>query len=324
MTVVLHNNLIYSNYSLKIDETRLICIALTKVDSRKPNPGPIKVSEDDFARGFNLSSRNIGRNIKNSLASISDKTLNIKSLNSDGKEELIKWFSMCNYHYSPNEGHTVELKFSDEISHYLFNLKKNFTQIKLKDIRKLTTPNSHKLYSLLAQQFIKRRSGLYEQGFYLKDMREIFHLPAESYPNWRDFKKRILQPAIDEINHNTNLSVNYEIKTRSNKVYFIQFYYYDESSPSINSSKPKRPRLIRRPKVHADTHKEESWKRHNFRLLSDYLINLKQWSPSAKLTMQDLDRIINYSSITNPCRHNEFKKERAERQHKSTFSKKAA
>ncbi|MEL0630729.1 replication initiation protein, partial [Psychromonas aquatilis] len=196
LTVVLHNSLINSNYSLKIDEIRLIYIALTKVDSRHSHIGTIDVYADEFAEIFNLSPKNIWRNMQNSSISIRDKTLKIKSLHSESEEELIKWFSICHYHRSSGNTHRIELRFSDSISPYLFELNKNFTKVKLNNIRKLKSPFSHRLYLWLIKEYKMRSGNYYDLKLLLKDIKEKLLIPTSSYTKWRDFKQRFLQPAI--------------------------------------------------------------------------------------------------------------------------------
>jgi len=333
LTVVLHNSLINSNYSLKIDEIRLIYIALTKVDSRKSNMGTIEIYAEEFADMFNLSPKNIWRNMQNSLVSIREKTLKIKSLNSESEEKSIKWFSICNYHRSSSGGHSIELKFSDSISPYLFELNKNFTKIKLNDIRKLKTPFAHRLYLWLTQEYKMKSGNYYDLKLLLNTVKEKLLIPTGSYTKWRDFKQRILQPAIDEINRKTNLTVSFETKKRSNKIHLIQFTYINESQKTVISTegkitspwiKPERPRLARRPKVNAGSNEEGSWKRKNFKLLFNYLKDLKKWNSSAKLTMEDLKRMISYTKIICSDLHKKFSDELIERQRKTVSSKKIA
>jgi len=333
LTIVLSNELINASHSLKIDEIRLIYIALTKVDSRKPNIGTIKIYADEFSDMFQLAQKNIWRNMQNSLISIREKTLTMKNENPKLKEKLIKWFEACNYYRSSDSGHRIELQFSDDISPYLFELKKNFTKVKANNIRHLRTPFSHRLYLWLRQEYKMKSGHYYDLKLLLSDIKERFLIPVTSYTKWRDFKQRILQPAVDEINSKTNLSVSFDTKKRSNKIHLIEFTYIDESQKTVTAKggiitpswvKPARPRLTRRPKVCPGSAKEGEWARKNYNLLKKYLKDLKSRDPSAKLTMQDLKRNISYTKIFDSYLYKKFKNEQIQRQRKNTFSKEKA
>lgn len=60
LTIVQHNALIESSYRLDLDEMRLLNLALTKIDSRKPNIGIIEIYPDEFSEMFNLNKKTFG------------------------------------------------------------------------------------------------------------------------------------------------------------------------------------------------------------------------------------------------------------------------
>jgi len=92
------------------------------------------------------------------------------------------------------------------------------------------------------------------------------------------------------------------------KINTITFTYIDEFSKNAFSlengeeielveQKPVRPRLLRRPKVTKGSHAEGEWQRSNLKLLSQYQTNLKSWDKTARLTIPDLRKLIEYSRL---------------------------
>ncbi|MDX1727584.1 MAG: replication initiation protein [Pseudoalteromonas tetraodonis] len=329
LTVVQHNALIESSYRLDLDEMRLLNLALTKIDSRKPNIGIIEIFPDEFSAMFNLSKKNIWRNMKNSLNSIMTKPVRIKFLDGKGKpkERLISWLGSTEYFTEQCDGTKIELNFTEDITPYLFELKANFTKVNFEYVSRLSTPFSFRLYQWLTREYKMEKGGYYDLTMTLETIKKRAGFADKSYPQWRDFKSRVIQPAVDAINQKTNLSVSYSVTKQGKKAHSLTFTYIDEvakvtkslgngEAVDLSNSKPIRPRLLRRPKVKAGSHEEGEWQKANLKLLSDYLQDLKAWDPAAKLTMADLKKLVSYSKIFDQSLHAKMHKELLERQKK--------
>jgi plasmid replication initiation protein len=327
LTIVQHNALIESSYRLDLDEMRLLNLALTKIDSRKPNIGIIEIYPDEFSEMFNLNKKNIWRNMKNSLNSIMTKPVRIKFLDARGKpkERIISWLGSTEYFTEQTDGTKIELNFTEDISPYLFELKANFTKIHFEYVSKLNTPFSFRLYQWLTREYKTEKGGYYDLTMTIEDIKHSAGFGNKAYPQWRDFKSRVIQPAVDAINQRTNLSISYSVITKGKKAHALTFTYIDEIQKTIKTlengdtfeyskAKPIRPRLLRRPKVKAGSHEEGEWQKKNLKLLSNYLRELKAWDPIAKLTISDLNKLVSYSKIFDQPLHAKMKKELLERQ----------
>lgn len=82
------------------------------------------------------------------------------------------------------------------------------------------------------------------------------------------------------------------------------------------AKKPVRPRLHRRPKVTKGSHAEGEWQRANLKLLAQYQTDLKSWDSTARLTIPDLRKLIEYSRLFGQDIHNEAVKELEKRTRK--------
>jgi len=325
LTIVQHNDLVESSYRLEIDEIRLLNLAFTKIDSRKASPGTVEIYPDEFSKMYNLQKKNIWRNMKKSRNNLMQKPVRIKFTDENGekKEKLVFWVSSAEYYANQSDGNKILLKFTNDIIPYLFELEKRFTKINFKYVNNLSTPFSIRLYQWLIQNCINKHQIIYKLTLSLQTIKERANYSADSYPNWRDFKSRIIQPAIDAINWSTNLSVTYETLVRGKKVYALTFTYIDDKQKSgaWPMKKPIRPRLLRRPKVKGGSHAEGEWKRKNLQLLTQYQKDLKAWDPTAKLKIEDLRRIVSYSKLFNPTLHKKMYDELLIRQKPHCLSK---
>lgn len=126
------------------------------------------------------------------------------------------------------------------------------------------------------------------------------------YDRWDHFSDRVLKPAIEKINANTDLSVIYEPIKTGRKVTSVKFTYVVEVG---SIEKPLRPRLARRPKVLKGSHEEGVWMRKNLALLLDYEAKLKAYDTEAKLTLPDLRKMMEYAVIAEPELQQRLKKE---------------
>ncbi|MCP4320987.1 MAG: replication initiation protein [Alteromonadales bacterium] len=329
LTIVQHNALIESSYRLDLDEMRLLNLALTKIDSRKPNIGIIEIYPDEFCKMFSLNKKNIWRNMKNSLNSIMTKPVRIKFSDDKGKpkERLISWLGSTEYFTEQTDGTKIELNFTEDIAPYLFELKANFTKINFEYVSKLNTPFSFRLYQWLTREYKIEKGGYYDLSMTLEEIKNSAGFGKKAYPQWRDFKSRVIQPAVDAINQRTNLSISYSVITKGKKAHGLTFTYIDEMQKNakaisngevfeLTNAKPIRPRLLRRPKVKAGSHEEGEWQKANLKLLSHYLTDLKAWDPVAKLTIADLKKLVSYSKIFDQALHKKMQKELFERQSK--------
>ncbi|MFQ3174120.1 MAG: hypothetical protein ACI8W0_001230 [Flavobacterium sp.] len=337
LTIVQHNALIESSYRLDLDEMRLLNLALTKIDSRKANIGIIEIYPDEFSEMFNLNKKNIWRNMKNSLNSIMTKPVRIKFLDAQGKskERLISWLGSTEYFTEQTDGTKIELNFTEEITPYLFELKSNFTKINFEYVSRLNTPFSFRLYQWLTREYKTKKGEYYDLTMTLKDIKYSAGFGKKAYPQWRDFKSRVIQPAVDAINQRTNITISYTVILKGKKSHALNFTYIDEMQKvtkafgsgeaiELTNAKPSRPRLLRRPKVKAGSHEEGEWQRENLKLLSNYLQSLKAWDKVAKLTIPDLSKLVSYSKIFDQPLHAKMQKELFERQKKSSTNSNTA
>lgn len=311
LTVVHSNKLVEASYNISIDEMRLISFVASKIDSRQKSIGEIKIYPSDFAEAFALDRHNMHRNLINSIKSLANKSV-IMPLD-EKRNIVLPWLGMGIYDRQPDDGSHVIVAFSQYIEPYLFELKERFTTINFEYAAKLNTPFSFRLYQWLckAKNLNSAKAGESIQVELMVEWMKSQSGIDNKYDAWKDFNVRVIKPAIERINSNTDLSVIYEPIKTGRKVTAVRFTYVVEVG---SEEKPLRPRLMRRPKVAKGSHEEGVWMRKNLALLLDYEAKLKAYDPMAKLTLPDLRKMLEYSSIAEP----ELKRRLAEEIEKRT------
>ncbi|KWS65744.1 replication initiation protein (plasmid) [Pseudomonas amygdali pv. lachrymans] len=208
------NKLIESSHTLTLNEKRLVLCAASLIDSRKPLPkdGYLTIRADTFAEVF-------GIDVKHAYAALDDAAT--KLFNRDirryvkGKVvERMRWV----FHVKYREGQgCVELGFSPTIIPHLTMLHKEFTSYQLKQIGSLSSFYAVRLYELMSQ-FIK----LKQRECTLAQLREMFDL-GDKYQDVKDMRKRVLYPALEEVNKNTDLTVAVEPRRQGRRIIGFSF-----------------------------------------------------------------------------------------------------
>jgi len=317
LTVVHSNELIEAGYSLSTDEMRLLNLALTKIDSRKSNPGLIDIYPSEFAKMYNLNERNVWRNMKKAIQDIMSKPISLYKLDDQNKEKVVSmpWLVESEYYVNQDDGSRLSIEFSPKITPYLFELKNRFTALDFEYVGSLNTQFSYRLYTwLMKYKFLekyKTKHGATVVELDIDWMKSRAGMNG-SYERWDKFRSQVIVPAVEQINAKTDISLLWDpIKKGGKAIKAISFVYALEKTVS---TKPERPRLFRRPKVEAGSHAEGEWMRKNFNILSTYKKSLEEYDPAAKIEMVDFKRMIEYAKDTGQTiKHTQLKNELKER-----------
>lgn len=137
----------------------------------------------------------------------------------DGREHIFRWLEdvIC----EKGSG-TIQVVFHPRARPYLFELTKNFTSYPVEHILALETMAAKRLYEILySYKALGRR--MIEINALKRE------LNAQGYDRIYDFRKYILDKAIDEINKYTDIEVSYKTKNapKSKKIVGIDFTIND-------------------------------------------------------------------------------------------------
>lgn len=196
--VVKGNELIQRAKSdLTVVELKLISyvVSLIKPTDNEFQKYEIKIS--DFCELTGTRSNNIYKEFKRLIDSLDDKAFWIKT---NDQYLKFRWFSESTYMI--NKG-TIQVVLNSQIKKYLFDLKKNYTSYELYNVMAFKSKYSIRLYEILKSYAYKSPIE-----FNIEDIKAT--LGASKYSAYKDFKKRVLLVAVDEINTYTDLQVTYD------------------------------------------------------------------------------------------------------------------
>ncbi len=227
-TILKSNKLVEAYYRLSLNETRLILCAIKEMqkDKQVDSKKFYIVTAKSFSDAFDLNIRTSHRDIKSGAENLWDRQLKIESLSLDNEIVDTRWIqSKCTI-----ESGQVSLKFSDDVTPYLLDLKYCYLKVDLSIVGQMNSPSTIRLYELLVQhkQFKKR-------SFVLDDFKELLGLES-SYNDYKDFNKRVLTPAIKQINDISDIKISMTTERKGRSIHTLHFKI---TTPKAKPTKPK-------------------------------------------------------------------------------------
>lgn len=246
--VVKANALINASYHLTLAEQQLILSAITQVRRDEPitDEKLYTIAAADLAEmaGFKGNEypalESAARKLIRRLIKIREKP------NGDGatkpRESEIHWVQRCDY--LDDQG-AVNIRFGKDILPYLTELKSRFTSYDRKLVAKLTSIYAIRLFELMMEW-----GGTGEQEVEIAWLRKTW--ADGKYPNIRDLKRRVIEPAVADINTNTDYRISVSYRKRGRVVTWATFKFGPKrkrkkatstQEPEPQETKPTKKRL---------------------------------------------------------------------------------
>lgn len=211
LVVVKANSLIEASYRLSIDEVRILALTIGTMDPRSDQK-IFDFTVADFVREFpEISMDNAYKQIQGAIKRIYDRSVRTED---NHRVTEFRWVSSRTYF--KKEGR-FRIAMTDEVMPYLTQLKGQFAQYQLKNIAYFNSVHSIRIYELVTQY---RNVGSRE--ITVEDLKKWLQV-EENYPRWNNFKARVLDTAIAEINEKSDLFIKVEQIRRGRKIYALNF-----------------------------------------------------------------------------------------------------
>lgn len=220
------NVLVEASYRLSLYEQRIVlaCIAQVRRDKPLTDQQLYTVSAQQIAKETGTKLGTAYQNLKTASKRLYRREVTLhEAPNGNGhtKVRLTRWVQTVEYR--ENEG-AVALRFSTDMVPYLSQLTERFTRYALADVAKMTSAHAIRLYELLAQW---RDTG--ERMVSIEWLREALQL-EDRYSNIRDLKRRVLEPAVEQVNEHSPLWVKWDQRKTGRRVSHLVFTFGEKAS----------------------------------------------------------------------------------------------
>ena len=213
--VVKSNRLIEASYRLNTQEQRLILLMASLIKPEDQDFHTYQIRVKEFNRIVGIKGEGGYEKTKEVTKKLLTRSLEIKS-----EKSLLQITWLSSAEYFKGKGF-VELSFDPKLKPYLLQLKKYFTQYQIKDVVRLKSAYSVRIYEILKQyQRVGRRS------FDLDDFRYIMGFRANEYKLYGHIKSRIIKPAQKELAQKTDLRFDFKENKTGRKVTGLVFVIY--------------------------------------------------------------------------------------------------
>ncbi len=233
LTVCKANKLIEATYRMSLNEKRVINACIAQIDSTAPltTQDKFELSAKDFAKLFGISEKRAYTDLQDIAKTLYQRSLTI--YNPDPAQPKLKkietrWISTIGY--VPEDG-KIFLHFSQYILPYLSELKGQFTKYELTQISGMTCIYAYRLYELLMQW-----KSIGKREIEIEWLKKHFEL-EDGYNAMCDFKKRVIDPAVKDINEHSDYQVTYTQRKTGRSVTHLIFKFHLKESPEAIAEK---------------------------------------------------------------------------------------
>lgn len=195
------NDLITAKYRLTIIQQYVLHNVISQIHMDDTDFKKYEVNVRSIADNHGIDTKNAYRYIKKSALELNKQPIII----GDEIEGIaLNWFSSVRY--NSNRG-TLLVDFHPDLKPYLLQLQGYFTQYENKNIQQFKCVHSLRFY-----EFLKQKQNLGKgKEFYIEltiaEIRSMFCFSDNEYKNTKDLRVRVIEPALKEINEQTDLSI---------------------------------------------------------------------------------------------------------------------
>ena len=230
--IVKDNALINASYNLELTEQRLIMLAI--INARESGHGisadsKLEIHASDYAKLFNVSADASYKALREAVNNLFNRQFSYSAeYKRTGKVGIVRsrWVSRIFY---VDDLALLEITFAPDVVPLITRLEEHFTKYEAKQVAHLTSKYATRLYELLIAW---REVGKVPQ-LELSEFRNRLGILDSEYTAMSDFKKRVLEPSIKQINEHTDITVTYEQHKKGRIISGFSFKFKQKAQPKI-------------------------------------------------------------------------------------------
>jgi plasmid replication initiation protein len=234
--VVKDNSLINASYTLSLVEQRLILLAI--IEARETGKGIgtdtfLEIHAQHYADRFHVDVKNTYAMLSEAVMTLFNRQVTYMTMDekrNKPEKRVVRWVSGISYVEGAG---IVKLRFAPEVVPLITRLEQNFTSYELMQVSNLNL-YATRLYELLVCWRSTGKTPIIEIG----EFRSRIGLQEHEYKPMNNFKNRVLEPAIKQINEHTDITVKVEQHKTGRAITGFSFKFKQKQQPkSIESNR---------------------------------------------------------------------------------------
>ena len=225
------NSLTVAYYNLTLVEYRVLHMAFTSLADIAPNPQLTKnarfvIRASDYMELYGVDKNAAYEALKEASERLFNRYFTYDQL--INKEYMLyerlkaRWVTKIGY---IEKEATVTLYLSEEILSMVGKLESQYTTYFLNQIADLTSMYAVRFYEMIIQW----RQAKVVPTISLEELRDRLGIKPEEYPRMHDFKKRVLDLALEQINEHTDIKVSYVQEKTGRRVTGFNFKFKEKT-----------------------------------------------------------------------------------------------
>ena len=232
------NKLISASYSLGIPEQRVIFLAIIEARAQKQMidaRGVLQIHASSYQEQFKVEKHSAYKALKSAVKGLFDAYFEYNDIHEQtGKpaHRVVRWAQTVTYIEAAG---MIELQFTDAVIPLITRLSEQYTEYDLKQVSELQSEYAIRLYELMIQW---RKTGKVPK-IELQDLRNKLGVKPDQYKTMCNFKARVIDLAINQINDHTDITADYDQHKTGRKVTAFTFKFKAKpSAKTIAADKP--------------------------------------------------------------------------------------
>jgi plasmid replication initiation protein len=205
--VVKSNRLIEASYRLNVNELRIVLFSI--VQARETQTGlfpdlPVTISATAFAKQFGLDTKIVYAQLKEAMDQLYDRSILIYDTDELGfwRATKTRWISTASYIDGLGN---IQVIFAPKVIPYILRLESEFTQYRIEKIGKMSSAYAIRMYEILLQYLVAGTRTIP-----IKTLREMLVIEDGKYKLMADFKRWVIDLAVEQINKHSDITVSYK------------------------------------------------------------------------------------------------------------------
>lgn len=220
LTVRKANELIQRNrFDMTLREQRLLLYCISRIKPDDKGTETYTISIRDVCAACGIADNITGGAYKAMKEAVKKlDSFNFELKDAKGRRHIVHWIRSVVIDPEEKNRACIQFEFDPKIAPYLFDVKKRFTSYELGNVIQMQSVYGVRLYELA-----KSYAYLGGHTFTLDELRYLIGAEEESYKRYSNFKQKIIEPAIREIEAHSALKVDYQEIKKGRKVTGLHF-----------------------------------------------------------------------------------------------------
>ncbi len=228
LTISKANSFVEASYQMTLDEMRVLSLTLGVFDPLNPKRG-FDFTVAEFCQHFPDVNPDIAYvQVQKAIRKISSRWMILQ--NDDRVLREVAF--VTDRAYFKKEGRFY-IEFHEKLLPYIANLKARYTKYELVNIGAFTSTHTIRLYELFSQY---KKVG--EREIKIGDLKDWLQVKGK-YDLYADFRKRVIEPSVNEINKKSDLLISVEPVKCGRSIVALKFKI--KSKKSTVKTELKRP-----------------------------------------------------------------------------------